>query len=245
MTHPVARRRVAVTGVGLVSPLGVGTAETWEGVVEGRSGVGRITRIDVSEYQSQIAGEVKNFEPTQFIEKKEVKKCDYFIQYGIAASMLAVEDSGFTIDDDNAERVAVVIGAGIGGLPLIENMHSVLLERGPSRVSPFFIPGLIANMAAGQVSIRLGAKGPNTAPCTACTTGLHAVGDAFRLIQHGYADAAIAGGTEGAIAPLCMAGFCAMRALSKRNGRARKGVSPVGPRPRRIRLGRRFRCSGS
>ncbi len=208
---------MAVTGVGLVSPLGVGTEETWRGVVEGRSGIAKITRIDVDQYSSQIAGEVKDFDPTRFIEKKEVKKCDFFIQYGIAASMLAVEDSGFAIDDDNAERVAVVLGAGIGGLPLIESMHTVLLERGPGRVSPFFIPGLIANMAAGQVSIRLGAKGPNTAPCTACTTGLHAVGDAYRLIQHGYADAAIAGGTEGAIAPLAMSGFCAMRALSTRN----------------------------
>ncbi|MEM1245182.1 MAG: beta-ketoacyl-ACP synthase II [Acidobacteriota bacterium] len=226
MTHPVPRRRVAVTGVGLVSPLGVGTAETWQGVVEGRSGIGPITRIETEQYASRIAGEVKDFDPTDFIEKKEVKKCDYFIQYGIAASMLAVQDAGFSIDDDNAERVAVVIGAGIGGLPLIESMHSVLLERGPGRVSPFFIPGLIANMAAGQVSIKLGAKGPNTAPCTACTTGLHAVGDAFRLIQHGYADAAIAGGTEGAIAPLSMAGFCAMRALSTRNDDPERASRP-------------------
>ena len=215
-----------MTGIGLVSPLGVGTEETWQGVIDGRSGIGRITRVDPTPYASQIAGEVKGFDPTLYIEKKEVKKCDYFVRYGIAASRMAVEDAGFVIDDDNADRVAVVIGAGIGGLPIIETMHTVLVEKGPSRVSPFFIPGLIANMAAGQVSIKLGARGPNAAPCTACTTGLHAVGDAFRLIQHGYADAAIAGGTEGAIAPLAMAGFCAMRALSTRNDEPERASRP-------------------
>jgi 3-oxoacyl-[acyl-carrier-protein] synthase II len=185
--------------------------------MEGRSGVGPLTRFDGAAYDCRIAGEVKGFEPTKYLEKKEVKKCDYFIQYAIAASHIALERSGFAVTEDNADRVAVIIGAGIGGLPLIESMHDILLERGPSRVSPFFIPGLIANMAAGQVSIHHGAKGPNSSPCSACTTGLHAVGDAFRLIQHGYADAAFAGGTEGTVTPLAFAGFCAMRALSTRN----------------------------
>jgi 3-oxoacyl-[acyl-carrier-protein] synthase II len=208
------RRRVAVTGVGLVSPLGIGTQATWSALMEGKSGIRRITRIDASAYASQIAGEVPDFDPEQFLPKKEIKKTDAFIQYALAASQFAVEDAGLVIDDENGDRVAVIIGAGIGGLPLIERMHTILRERGAERVSPFFIPGLIANMAAGQVSIRWRAKGPNSCPCTACTTGLHAVGDAFRLIQHGYADAAFAGGSEGVITDLALAGFCSMRALS-------------------------------
>jgi 3-oxoacyl-[acyl-carrier-protein] synthase II len=197
-----------------VSPLGVGTAENWKAILESRSGIGPITRFDTSEYPSRIAGEVKGFDPANYVEKKDVKKSDTFIHYALAASRFALEDAGFTIDDGNRDRVGVVIGSGIGGLPLIESMHRILLEKGPSRVSPFFIPGLIVNMAAGQVSIHYGARGPNTAPATACTTGAHAVGDAFRLIQHGEADAMIAGGAEGVITPLAVAGFCAMRALS-------------------------------
>ncbi|HKV07901.1 MAG TPA: beta-ketoacyl-ACP synthase II [Thermoanaerobaculia bacterium] len=208
------RRRVAVTGVGLVSPLGVGTAENWNAILASRSGIGSITRFDPSEYPSRIAGEVKGFDPLDYVDKKDVKKSDTFIHYALAASRFALEDAGFTIDDGNRDRVGVIIGSGIGGLPLIESMHRVLLEKGPSRVSPFFIPGLIVNMAAGQVSIHYGARGPNTAPATACTTGAHAVGDAFRLIQYGEADAMIAGGAEGVITPLAVAGFCAMRALS-------------------------------
>jgi 3-oxoacyl-[acyl-carrier-protein] synthase II len=197
-----------------VSPLGVGTAENWNGILEGRSGIGPITRFDTTEYPSRIAGEVKGFDPANYVEKKDVKKSDTFIHYALAASRFALEDSGFVIDDGNRDRVGVVIGSGIGGLPLIESMHRTLLEKGPSRVSPFFIPGLIVNMAAGQVSIHYGARGPSTAPATACTTGAHAVGDAFRLIQYGEADAMIAGGAEGVITPLAVAGFCAMRALS-------------------------------
>lgn len=208
------RRRVVVTGVGLVSPLGIGTAATWDALIAGKSGIGPITRFDATDYPARIAGEVKGFNPLDFVDKKEVKKSDTFIHYALAAAQFAMEDSGLPVDESNADRVGVIIGSGIGGLPLIEATHSTLLERGPSRVSPFFIPGLIVNMAAGQVSIRYGARGPNTAPATACTTGLHAIGDAFRLIQIGEADAMIAGGTESVISPLAVAGFSAMRALS-------------------------------
>jgi 3-oxoacyl-[acyl-carrier-protein] synthase II len=220
------RRRVVVTGVGLVSPLGIGTRETWEALLAGRSGVGPITRFDTAGYETTIAGEVKGFTPERWVEKKEVKKMDLFIHYALAASQMALDDSGFAVSDDNAERVAVVIGSGIGGFPMIERAHSTLLERGPGRVSPFFIPGVIVNLAAGQVSIRTGARGPNTAPCTACTTGLHAVGDAFRLIQHGYADAALAGGSEGAITPIAVAGFSVMGALSRRNHEPERASRP-------------------
>ncbi|MFL6194412.1 MAG: beta-ketoacyl-ACP synthase II, partial [Thermoanaerobaculia bacterium] len=219
-------RRVALTGVGLVSPLGVGTAETWAALLEGRSGIGPITRFDTTEYPSRIAGEVKGFDPLNYLDKKEVKKSDTFIHYALAASRFAVEDSGLKIDEGNGDRLGVVIGSGIGGLPLIESMHKTLLEKGPSRVSPFFIPGQIVNLAAGQVSIHYGARGPNTSPATACTTGLHAIGDAYRFILHGDADAMIAGGTEAVITPLAVAGFCAMRALSTRNDEPEKASRP-------------------
>ena len=220
------RRRVVVTGVGLVSPLGIGTEATWRGLMAGDSGIAAITRFDVSGYPTKIAGEVKGFDPLDYLEKKEVKKSDTFIHFALAASRFAIEDSGLTVDDRNAERVGVVIGSGIGGLPLIEQMADTLREKGPDRVSPFFIPGLIVNLAAGQVSIRYGAKGPNLATCTACTTGLHAVGDGYRLIQHGQADAIIAGGTEAVITPLAIAGFAAMRALSTRNDEPEKASRP-------------------
>jgi 3-oxoacyl-[acyl-carrier-protein] synthase II len=220
------RRRVVVTGVGLVSPLGVGTEATWEGLMAGRVGIGPVTRFDASGFPCRIAGEVPGFDPLDYVEKKEVKKSDTFIHYAIAATDFAVRDAGLEITEENAERVGVIIGSGIGGLPLIESMHKVLLERGPDRISPFFIPGLIVNMAAGQVSIRYGAKGPNGSPCTACTTGLHAVGDAYRQIQHGYADAMIAGGTEGMLSPLALGGFAAMRALSTRNDEPQRASRP-------------------
>jgi 3-oxoacyl-[acyl-carrier-protein] synthase II len=219
-------RRVVVTGVGLVSPVGVGTAENWNALLAGKSGIGPITRFDTTEYPCRIAGEVKGFDPLDYIDKKEVKKSDTFIHYALAASHFALEDSGLKIDAGNEDRVGVVIGSGIGGLPLIEATHKVLLEKGPSRVSPFFIPGQIVNLAAGQVSIRYGAKGPNTSPATACTTGLHAIGDAFRFIQAGEADAMIAGGTEAVITPLAVAGFCAMRALTTRNAEPEKASRP-------------------
>jgi 3-oxoacyl-[acyl-carrier-protein] synthase II len=219
-------RRVAVTGVGLVSPVGVGTAENWNALLAGKSGIGPITRFDTTEYPCRIAGEVKGFDPLDYVDKKEVKKSDTFIHYALAASRFALEDSGLKIDQGNEDRVGVVIGSGIGGLPLIEATHKVLLEKGPSRVSPFFIPGQIVNLAAGQVSIHYGAKGPNTSPATACTTGLHAIGDAFRFIQAGEADAMIAGGTEAVITPLAVAGFCAMRALTTRNDEPEKASRP-------------------
>ena len=219
-------RRVALTGVGLISPLGVGTAENWQALLAGKSGIGLITRFDTTEYPSRIAGEVKGFNPLDYVDKKEVKKSDTFIHYALAASRFALEDSGLQIDEGNGPRVGVVIGSGIGGLPLIEATHKTLLEKGPSRVSPFFIPGQIVNLAAGQVSIHHGAKGPSTSPATACTTGLHAIGDAYRFIQADEADAMIAGGTEAVITPLAMAGFCAMRALSTRNDEPEKASRP-------------------
>lgn len=226
MQQGVSRRRVAVTGVGLVSPLGVGTEATWSALMAGVSGIGPITRFDVSGYPARIAGEISDFDALQFVEKKEVKKMDLFTQYALAAASFAVEDSGLTIDEENADRVGVIVGSGIGGLPFIEAMHRKVLENGPGRISPFFVPGLIVNMPAGRISIEYGARGPNSAPATACTTGLHAVGDAFRLIQHGYADAMFAGGAEGIITPLGVGGFCAMRALSTRNDEPQRASRP-------------------
>lgn len=209
---------MVITGIGLVSPLGIGTDQTWDALMRGDSGIGPVTRFSLGDdFPSRIAGEVKDFEPKDFVNHKDVKKSDRFIHYAMAAAHFAMEDSGLEVDDGNRERVGVMIGSGIGGLPVIESTHKTLLERGPHKVSPFFIPALIVNMAAGQVSIRYGAQGPNAAPATACTTGLHAIGDAFRLIQWGDADAMIAGGTEGEVSPLAMAGFSRMRALSTRN----------------------------
>jgi len=220
------RRRVVVTGVGLVSPLGVGTIPTWDGLMAGKVGIGPITRFDTSEYACRIAGEVQGFDPLDYVDKKEVKKSDLFCHFAVAASDFAVADAGLETDEESRHRVGVIIGSGIGGLPLIESTHRTLLERGPSRISPFFIPGLIVNMAAGLVSIRYGFTGPNESPCTACTTGLHAVGDAYRKVQHGYADAMICGGTEAVISPLAVAGFSAMRALTSRNDEPEKASRP-------------------
>lgn len=210
-------RRVAVTGVGLVSPLGTGTEKSWKAAIEGRSGIREITRFDTRDFPVRIAGEVPDFDPIASIEKKEIKKMDYFIQYAVAASMMAVEDSGFKVTEENAERVGVYIGAGIGGLPAIEYWYDVYKEKGPNRITPFFIPMVIINLASGQVSIKIGAKGPNSCAVTACATGTHSIGDAFRLIQRDEADCMVAGGTESTITPLCIAGFNAMKALSTRN----------------------------
>ncbi len=220
------RRRVVVTGVGLVSPLGVGTGESWNALLAGKSGIGPLTRFDATDYPSKIAGQIDDFDPNEYFDRKELKKTDLHTQYAMAATSFALADSGFEIEDSNADRVGVNIGSGIGGLTTIETTHAKLLARGPGRISPFFIPSLAVNLAAGNVSIRYGARGPNTAPCTACTTGLHAVGDAFRLIQHGYADAMIAGGSEGVVTPLGIGGFCAMKALSTRNDEPERASRP-------------------
>jgi 3-oxoacyl-[acyl-carrier-protein] synthase II len=211
------KRRVVVTGVGLVTPCGIGTEATWSALLEGRSGIGPITKFDASKFDSRIAGEVRGFDPEAYVGKKDVKKMDLFIHYAIAASEFALAQSGLKITPENAERVGVMIGSGIGGMNFFEKQHQILLERGPDRLSPFLIPGMIVNLASGQVSIRTGAKGPNSAVCTACATGTHAIGDSFRLIQNGLADAMLAGGTEGVITPLAVGGFCAMKALSTRN----------------------------
>ena len=212
-------RRVAVTGVGLVSPLGIGNAENWEGLTAGRSGLGPITRFDASRLNSRIAGEVKGFDPSLFIDRKEIKKMDTFIHFAMGAAHFAMEDSGVAVTDENRERFAVVVGSGIGGLPLIEETQKKFVETGgnPRVISPFFITGLIVNEAGGNISIKYGLKGPNLTTATACTTGAHAVGEAYRMIQYGDADLAIAGGTESVLTPLAVGGFSVMKALSTRN----------------------------
>ena len=210
-------RRVVVTGVGLISPLGSGNAKNWEALTSGTSGIAPITRFDASSFPVTIAGEVKDFNPEDFIEKKEVKKMDLFIQYAVAAAQLAMDDSGLVIDDANAERVGVLVGAGIGGLPTIEKYHSALLEGGYKKISPFFIPMLIINLAPGHISMRFGAKGPNLSSVSACATATHSIGDAYHIIKRGDADAMIAGGTESTVTPLGIGGFAAMKALSTRN----------------------------
>lgn len=210
-------RRVVVTGVGIVSPLGTGVEKTWDALIAGRSGIDRITRFDASNLPTQIAAEVKDFVAEDYIDKKEIKKMDLFIQYGLAASQEALEDSGLEITDENAERVGVIVGSGLGGLPTIEKYHSALLERGYKKISPFFIPMLIINLAPGHISIRFGAKGPNVSSVSACATGTHSIGDAYHVIARGDADAMFAGGTESTITELAIGGFNVMKALSTRN----------------------------
>jgi 3-oxoacyl-[acyl-carrier-protein] synthase II len=221
-------RRVAVTGVGMVSPLGIGNTENWNALLAGESGIGPITRFDPSRLACRIAAEVKNFDPSLYIEKKEIKKMDTFIHYAMGAAQFAMEDSGLPVTDENRERIAVVVGSGIGGLPLIEETQRRFVETGgnPKVISPFFITGLIVNEAAGNISIRYGMKGPNLSTVTACTTGSHAVGEAYRKIQYGEADAAIAGGTEAVITPLAVGGFAVMRALSTRNDEPQRASRP-------------------
>lgn len=210
-------RRVVVTGVGVVSPLGTGNEANWDALVHGRSGIGPITRFDASDLSVRIAGEVKDFNPETFIDKKEIKKMDLFIQYSLAAAHFAMEDSGLVIDESNAERVGVLVGAGLGGLPTIEKYHSAMLEGGYRKISPFFIPMLIINLAPGHISIKYGAKGPNVSSVSACATGTHSIGDAYHMIKRGDADAMIAGGTESTVTPLGIGGFAVMKALSDRN----------------------------
>ncbi|KMP12562.1 3-oxoacyl-ACP synthase [Candidatus Nitromaritima sp. SCGC AAA799-C22] len=211
------KRRVAVTGMGIISPLGIGLEENWSALCNGQSGVGPITKFDTDSFPVRIAGEVKGFDPEKYMSHKEVKKMDRFIHYAVACSQFALQDSGFEIAEENAERVGVLVGVGLCGLPTIEKYHDIYNEKGVRKITPFFIPMLIANLASGQVSIHSGAKGPNTCVVTACATGTHAIGDAARLIQYGEADAMIAGGTESVITPLCVGGFHAAKALSTRN----------------------------
>jgi 3-oxoacyl-[acyl-carrier-protein] synthase II len=210
----------------MVSPVGLDTADTWEALLQGRSGVGYVTRFDTSKFPTKIAAEVKGFDPLRYLSVKEVRKMDLFIQYAISASDYAVDASGLEITPENGEEVGVFIGSGIGGFGIIEREHNNFLAKGPRRISPFFIPSTIVNLAAGQVSIRHGAMGPNSATCTACSAGSHALGDSFRMIQRGETDVMIAGGTEAAITPMGMGGFSAMRALSKRNDAPEKASRP-------------------
>lgn len=219
-------RRVVITGLGMLTPLGIGVEPTWESLCEGRSGIGRITKFDPAEFASRIAGEVKEFDPSLFIEKKEMKKMDRFIHFAMSSCKMAVEDSEIEIDEANADRTGVVVGVGLGGLPAIEKYHIKVQQNGPRKITPFFIPMLIGNLAAGQISIKYGAKGPNLCVQTACASGSHAIGDAYRLICHNKADIMIAGGTESVITPLGIGGFCAMRALSTSNDDPEKASRP-------------------
>ncbi len=212
--------------MGILSPLGIGIEENWEAVCAGRSGIAPITRFDTGQFASKIAGEVKNFNPEDYIEKKEIKKMDTFLHYALAAGKMAVKNAGLVITDENAERVGVVVGSGLGGLATIEKYHSILSEHGPKKISPFFVPMLIVNLAPGQISMHFGCKGPNTSIVTACATGNHSIGEAFRMIQRGDADAIIAGGVESTITPLAVGGFCSMKALSTRNDEPERASRP-------------------
>src|SRR5580692_5941824 len=213
----IISRRVVVTGVGLLSAVGDTAVQTWKALLACRNGISRIESFDASAFNSRIAGEIKHFDPSRFIEKKEIKKMGRFIQLAIAASHDALTTSGLLVTDDNAERVGVYVGSGIGGFEVIEREHKTLLEHGPRRISPFFIPATIVNLASGYISIRTGAKGPNSATATACTTSAHSIGDSFRIIARGDADVMICGGAEACITPMGIGGFAAMRALSQRN----------------------------
>ncbi|HEY2843552.1 MAG TPA: beta-ketoacyl-ACP synthase II [Bryobacteraceae bacterium] len=220
------QRRVVVTGVGMLTSVGIGTEAVWQAIKNGQSGIGPITAFDASQFSCRIAGEVKGFDPANYIEKKEIKKMGRFIQLAIAAADFAIQGSGLKVSAEDAERTGVYIGSGIGGFEVIEREHKILLEKGPGRISPFFIPATIVNLASGYVSIRTGAKGPNSATATACTSGAHAIGDSFRLIQRGDAEAMICGGTEAAITPMSIGGFAAMRALSHRNHEPERASRP-------------------
>ena len=220
------RRRVVVTGMGLVIPTGIGVETAWKNVCEGKSGIGPLTRFDTNGFETKIAAEVKDFNPEIYIDKKEIKRTDLFVQYAIAATKEALEDAQLAITPENSEQIGVIVGTGLGGLPTLEKYHKVLLERGPGRISPFFIPMLIANLASGHIAIQFGPKGPNTCVVTACATGAHCIGDAFRTIVYGDAEAMIAGGTEANITPLTIGGFNAMKALSRRNDEPEKAFRP-------------------
>jgi 3-oxoacyl-[acyl-carrier-protein] synthase II len=220
------KRRVAVTGIGLLTSVGIGTGETWSAIKEGKNGIGPITQFDASAFSARIAGEVKGFDPLNYVDKKDVKKMGRFIQFAMAASEFAVQSAQLQVTPEDAENVGVYIGSGIGGFEVIEREHKTYLERGPSRISPFFIPSCIVNLASGYVSIRYGAQGPNSATATACTTSAHSIGDSFRLIQYGQADVMICGGSEACVTPLGIGGFAAMRALSTRNDEPHRASRP-------------------
>ncbi|MCD6305049.1 MAG: beta-ketoacyl-ACP synthase II [Deltaproteobacteria bacterium] len=219
-------RRVVVTGVGMVTPLGTGVEKSWEAACAGRSGIGPITKFDATGFPSQIAGEVRDFRSDDFLDKQEIRRFDIFIHYAVASARMAIEDAGLKIDSRNCYRVGTVTGTGLGGLATLEHYHSVLLEKGHKRISPFFIPGIIANMAPGQIAIDFGAKGPNLSIETACAASAHAIGESFRMIQEGISDAMITGGAEAVITPLALGGFCSMRALSTRNEAPEKASRP-------------------
>jgi 3-oxoacyl-[acyl-carrier-protein] synthase II len=226
ISKTIPLRRVVITGIGLITPVGKNKGENWDNIRNGRNGIGPITRFDARNHASRIAGEVKNYDPGQYFDRKDLRKYDTFIQFALIASEEAIKDSGLVLAQVDRERAGVYIGSGIGGIQTIENYKEVLMQKGPDRISPFFLPSCIANLAAGQVSIRFGFKGPNMANCTACATGTHAIGDSMRIIQRGDADIMLAGGAEYPITPLGVAGFTAMRALSTRNERPEKASRP-------------------
>ncbi|HYZ89583.1 MAG TPA: beta-ketoacyl-ACP synthase II [Myxococcales bacterium] len=219
-------RRVVITGIGLVTPLGIGTKQTWEAAIAGKSGIGPITRFDAKDLPCRFAGEVKGFDPTQFMDKKEARRNDLFIQFGLAATHLAIQDAGLSTDDPLGERVGVIVGSGMGGLATLEDTHLTAVNKGHRRVTPFFIPSIIVNLVGGQISIRYGAAGVNYAPVSACATGNHAIGESMRHIQHGDADVVITGGAEATITLLGISGFTAARALSERNDAPEKASRP-------------------
>jgi 3-oxoacyl-[acyl-carrier-protein] synthase II len=219
-------RRVVVTGLGMVTPLGTGVVENWANVCSGKSGIGPITKFDASGFPTRIAGEVKNFRSEDFMDKQQIRRFDIFIHFAVASARMAIEDSRISIGPANAHRVGCITGSGLGGLGMLEHFHQLLLEKGPRKISPFFIPGIIANMAPGQIAIEFGAKGPNLSIETACAASSHAVGEAFRMIREGMADAMITGGSEAVITPLALGGFCSMRALSSRNDDPAKASRP-------------------
>jgi 3-oxoacyl-[acyl-carrier-protein] synthase II len=220
------KRRVVVTGLGMVTPLGTGVEKNWEALCKGESGLRPISRFDTSEYPCRIAGEVRDFDAEDFMDKKQSRRFDVFIHYAIASAKMAMEDAGLKIDSSNENRIGCLTGSGLGGLNTLEHYHKVLLEKGPQKINPFFIPAIIANMVPGQIAIEFGAKGPNTSIVTACAASSHAVGEAYKLIREGVSDAMITGGSESVITPLAVAGFCAMRALSTRNDEPEKASRP-------------------
>ncbi|MDP6179231.1 MAG: beta-ketoacyl-ACP synthase II, partial [Desulfatiglandales bacterium] len=220
------KRRVLITGLGMVTPLGIGVQKNWEAVRSGKSGIGPITRFDASSFPCRIAGEVADFRPEDFLDKQQVRRFDRFIHYAVASARMAMEESGLKIDSNNCHRVGCLTGSGLGGLDMLEQNHKALLEKGPRRISPFFIPGMIANMAPGQIAIEFGAKGPNISVETACAASSHAIGESFKLIREGTADAMITGGSEAVVTPLALGGFCSMRALSTRNHEPQRASRP-------------------